>query len=180
APRVLPPISLVLATWASDYVDALTATRYVGAADSVDAHVGFNRWIGLFATACRRAVEDAAVFESRVASLQTAWRSRLGRVRANSATDLLIRALPGVPIFTIQGAAQLVGRSIPAVNDAVARMVEAKVVTQSTVGRRNRAFEASELIRAFTDLERRLASPTGDTRSSPPARRVPRRTTRNG
>ena len=30
ATRVLPPVSLVLATWASDYVDGLTATRYHG------------------------------------------------------------------------------------------------------------------------------------------------------
>jgi len=27
ATRVMPPISLVLATWATDYVDGLTATR---------------------------------------------------------------------------------------------------------------------------------------------------------
>ena len=46
---------------------------------------------------------------------------------------------------------------------------------QTTVGRRNRAFEAPELIDAFTDLERRLASPEGETRSAPPARPAPRR-----
>ena len=64
-------------------------------------------------------------------------------------------------------------------NDAIARMVGAEIVKQSTIGRRNRAFEAPELIRAFTDLERQLASPAGDTRSSPPARRVPRRSPRD-
>ncbi len=41
--------------------------------------------------------------------------------------------------------------------------------------RRNRAFEAPELIDAFTGLERRLASPEGDTRISTPARRTPHR-----
>jgi hypothetical protein len=49
------------------------------------------------------------------------------------------------------------------------------VLTQVTLGRRNRAFEARELIDAFTDLERQLASPRGDTRVAPPSRRVPRR-----
>ena len=44
-----------------------------------------------------------------------------------------------------------------------------------TIGRRNRAFEAPDLIDAFTDLERQLASPEGDTRHSPPERLVPRR-----
>jgi hypothetical protein len=43
------------------------------------------------------------------------------------------------------------------------------------MGRRNRAFEAREIVTAFTDLERRLASPTGDTRLSPPVRKTPAR-----
>ena len=39
-----------------------------------------------------------------------------------------------------------------------------------------RAFEAKDVINAFTDLERQLASPGGDTRNPPPARPVtPRR-----
>jgi hypothetical protein len=38
------------------------------------------------------------------------------------------------------------------------------------VGRRNRAFEAPDIIAAFTDLERQLASPEGDTHTSEPAR----------
>ena len=173
--RVLPPVSLVLATWADEYVAALNATRYIGSADSPKAHQGLNRWIGVFAAACRRAVADATLFEERVSALQAEWRSRLGRVRANSALDLLIRALPGAPILTIRGAADVIGRSVPAANGAVARMVEAGILSQSTVGRRNRAFEAGELIQAFTDLERQLASPTGDTRSTPPTRPVPRR-----
>ncbi len=175
APRVLPPVSLVLATWSAAYVDALTATRYVGPPDSAHAHEGLNRWMGLFAAACSRAVADVAVFEERVDRLQEKWRSRLGRIRTDSATDLLLRALPGMPVFTVRSAVQLLGRSVPAVNDAVERMVAARVVSQSTLGRRNRVFEVPELMRAFTDLERRLASPTGDTRSSPPARPVPRR-----
>jgi len=180
APRVLPPVSLVLATWSTEYIGALTATRYVGSANSPEAQASLDRWIGLFAAATKRAVDDAAVFEESVGILQEKWRRRLGGVRANSATDLLIRALPGIPVFTVQSAAQVVGRSIPAVNQAIARMVETKVISQSTIGRRNRAFEASELIRAFTDLERRLASPAGDTRSSPPARRVPPRSPKAG
>ncbi len=36
------------------------------------------------------------------------------------------------------------------------------------MGRRNRAFEAPAIIEAFTDLERQLASPEGNTRTSEP------------
>ena len=174
-PRVLPPVSLVLATWGTDYVASLTSTRYLGSPDSPEAHTGLNRWIGFFAAACRRSVGDATAFEECVAIIEQTWRTRLGRVRANSALDLLLRALPGAPILTVQSAAALIGRSVPAANGAVARLAEAKVLSQLNVGKRNRAFEAPQLIRAFADLERRLASPTGDTRVTPPARRVPRR-----
>ena len=107
--------------------------------------------------------------------MQREWRERLGHVRAGSATDLLIEALPGAPIVTVQSAAALVGRSVQAVNEAIGRLQAGGVLKQITIGRRNRAFEAEAMITAFTDLERQLASPGGDTRSSPPDRRVPRR-----
>jgi hypothetical protein len=75
----------------------------------------------------------------------------------------------------VNGAADLIGRTFQATNEAIQRLVEANVLSQVNVGRRNRAFEAPDLIRTFTDLERQLASPTGDTRSARPTRRVPRR-----
>jgi Fic family protein len=173
AVRVLPPISLILATWSQDYVAGLTATRYIGKSTSDVASAGANHWVALFATACRRAIEDAETFERRVSALQGRWRNRLGKVRAKSAADLLINALPGAPIVTVTGAADLVGRTYQATNAAIDRLVEAKILRQVNVGRRNRAFEAPELIKVFTDLERQLASPTGDTRSAAPTRLVP-------
>jgi len=173
--RALPPVSLILATWAQEYVEALTATRYVGPAASAAAREGLNRWVGLFAAAVKRAVADADGFEDGIQLLERTWRERLGRVRAKSAADLLLRKLPGAPILTVQSAAELIARSTQATNEAITRLTEAKVLSQTTLGRRNRAFEAPEVIRAFTDLERRLASPSGDTRTAPPARRVPRR-----
>jgi Fic family protein len=173
--RALPPVSLILATWAGEYVAALTATRYLGSATSRAALEGLNRWIGLFAAATKRAIADADAFEERIRLLDRAWRARLGHVRAGSAVDLLVRRLPGTPILTVRSAAEVIGRSGQATTQAIARLVEAEVLVQTTVGRRNRAFEAREVTRAFTALERQLASPTGDTRTAPPSRRVPRR-----
>jgi Fic family protein len=175
AVRVLPPISLVLATWSRDYIDGLTATRYRGSPASKVAQDGLDRWVGLFATACRRAVSDAETFETEVSDLQTQWRVRLGTVRHGSAVDLLIHALPGVPIVTVNGAADVINRTFQATNEAISRLSDADILKQVNVGRRNRAFEASELVRRFAALERRLASPAGNTGSSEPSRRVPRR-----
>jgi hypothetical protein len=62
-------------------------------------------------------------------------------------------------VLTVNGAAELIGRSFPQTNEAVVRLTEAGVLSQVSGGKRNRAFEAKETINAFTDLERQLASP---------------------
>lgn len=74
-------------------------------------------------------------------------------------SESLLQALPGAPVLTVQSAATLIGRTYPAANNAVAQHVDAGVLKQITIGRRNRAYEAPEIITAFTALERQLASP---------------------
>jgi Fic family protein len=174
-PHVLPPVSLVLATLARDYVNGLTASRYVGSPSSPEASTAVNTWTAIFAGACTRSIADASTFESRAVTLEKQWRERLGRVRANSATDLLLHRLPGAPVLTAESAATLIGRTFKPANDAIQRLVGADILQQITIGRRNRAYEAPEIIEAFTDLERQLASPEGDTRTSPPSRNAPLR-----
>jgi hypothetical protein len=98
-------------------------------------------------------------------------------VRAKSATDLLLGQLVGAPLVTVGGASEVIGRSFQATNEAIARLVGARILSPVTVGRRNRAFEARDVLALFTDLERRLATPTGDTRTARPSRRVPYRPT---
>lgn len=175
SPRVLPPVSLVLATWARTYIDGLTQFRYVGSPTSAKATEGLNTWVARFAGACTRAVADATTFEERAARLEAGWRQRLGTIRAKSATDLLLRGLPGAPILTVDSAATLIKRTFKPADGAIQRLVKAGILRQISIGRRNRAFEAPDVIEAFTALERQLASDTGDTRTSKPARRVPER-----
>jgi Fic family protein len=168
-------VSLVLATWSEGYVNGLTATRYSGDPGSQEAVEGTNRWIALFSAAVTRAVADAEQYEQRVRSIQEKWREAVGKVRSDSAVLRLIDALPGAPVLTVQSAAALVDRSNQATNEAIRQLLAAGVLEQTTIGRRNRGFEAPDLISAFTDLERQLASPASDTRSSPPSRAVPHR-----
>ncbi len=174
AVRVLPPVSLVLATWAQSYIDGLMQFRYVGSPTSTKAVKGINTWVARFAGACTRSVADAATFEARAVALEEQWRERLGAIRANSGTDRLLRKLPGAPVITVDSAATLIGRTFKPAAEAIEHLVAAGILRQVTVGRRNRAFEAPEVIAAFTALERQLPSPGGDTRTSAPARSVPR------
>lgn len=173
--RLLVPVSLILATEAQDYIHGLTMFRYDGDPESAQAHEGLNRWVAIFAASCTRAVADASAFEARSREIENAWRERVGRVRADSSVDLLLRSLPGTPILSVKSATAILGRSKPQVNDAVRRLEAVGILKQITVGRRNRAFEAREVIDAFAGLERQLASPDGDTNVSAPVRTVPAR-----
>ena len=145
----------------------------IPASSSAEAHAGLNSWIALFASACNRSVEDAGHFEERVRELQSGWRDRVGRTRRDSAVSLLIDARPAAPVLTISTAAELAGRSFQATSLAMDRLVESGMLVKISIGRRNRAFEAHELVDAFTVLERRFGSPEGDTRISTPVGRVP-------
>ena len=67
---MLPPVSLILATWAKDYAGGLEASRYHGSSTRRAAHEGTNLWIGRFAGACTRAAADATSFEHRAQRIE--------------------------------------------------------------------------------------------------------------
>jgi Fic family protein len=161
-PRFVPPISLVLATWASDYIAGLTAYRHVGVHDGPERSADAAPWLRTFATAAHRSCHDAEEYAKRIEALDTRWRGQLGRVRANSAADLLLVVLPGVPVITVETAAQLIGRSEMRTGEAINRLEAVGVLRQRNVGRqRYRVFEAADVVELFTGLERALASPIG-------------------
>ena len=171
--RTLVPVSLILATHAQDYVAALQSARYEGPPDSPQALKSTNEWVGLFAGACSRAVADAESFERRVEALRMEWRARLGSMRADASALALLDRLPATPIVTVRSVQQALGVSYNAANSAITALESAGILTKTRAGRRNRAFEARELVDALTDLERQMASPDSDTRISEPVREVP-------
>jgi len=173
APSWCPPVSLVLATLKDDYIRMLDRFHSEAPLDSPEAAAGIDEWVSFFARACTRSVQDAMLFEERVSALQADWRERLAPVRRGSSVDLLIEALPRTAILTVNQAARILNRSFTAANAAVEELVKAKVLKQVSIGKRNRAFESPEVIAAFTQLERRLASPAGDTHAAAPVRPVP-------
>jgi Fic family protein len=170
ATHVVPPVSLVLATRANEYVEALDATRR-----DTDPHEALLAWTELFLAATGRACRDADHFAMELVALEERARVAAAPVRRGSATDLLIDALPALPVFTAKTAAEHLGRSRVAVNEAISRLERAGVIAKITLGRRNRAFEAVGLFEAFTGFERVLASPDVNTYNSPPVRDVPAR-----
>ncbi len=72
-------------------------------------------------------------------------------------------ALPEAPILTTSVAADLIGRSLRATNQAMDQLVRVGILVQTTVGWRNRAFEGPEFIDAVAAFEGGLPNPEGDT-----------------
>ena len=176
SPAFVPPISLVLATWSADYISGLTAFRHLDPANSPERSNAAHTWIRTFAGATLRACHDAQAYASRIDDLVENWRDSLGTTRKGSAVGLLLNVLPGVPLITVDSAAQMIDRSRVAAGSAINRLTEAGIITQRNIGRqRYRIFEAPAVLELFTSLERALASPTGDTATASPVRPVPRR-----
>jgi methyl-accepting chemotaxis protein len=106
--------------------------------------------------ACRRAVDDAVAFEERVSELEASWRGRLGSVRRDSSADRLLRVIAGVPILTVASAAELIGRSTQATNEAVEKIIEVQQAIETladsveVLGRRS--IEIGDIVDVITSI----------------------------
>jgi len=173
AVKTTPPISLILATRTEGYVSSLNATRVASTPPPSAAMNALDAWIAFFAVAAKRACADAMSFETRVEDITASWKVCVGPVRSDSSVLALLSILPEMPVLSVRSAAERLHRTFAAVNEAMSVLVAVGILTQSATMRRNRVFEARELVDAFTMLERRLASPAGDTKVSKPERKVP-------
>ena len=174
APRMVPPVSLVLATDRQRYIDNLAAYRTTDGPGGRTVDEAMSEWVAYFADACVVACERAQVFEARIDELRRSWRDAV-RPRANSAADLLLDVLPSTPVVSVESAARLTGRSREAARNAIAVLVDAGILYQSAKNRKSNIYSAREVLEAFTAYERALAVPGGDTATGRLARRVPQR-----
>jgi Fic family protein len=171
-PRVVPPVSLVLATMAREYAKELMLFRYSGEPNGDTALQSLNSWMSFFADCTLRASRDAVLFEQRIADLKKEWAERLD-AKATATSKLMLDAIVGQPLFVAKDMVSALGKSLPTINATIGRLVEAEIVKQVNAGKRNRVFEATEVLSIFTGFERSLASPANDTAIEKPARPVP-------
>ncbi|GAA3341433.1 Fic family protein [Curtobacterium pusillum] len=168
-----PPVSLVLATRASEYESALQRYRSTDEPDSEPGRAAVDQFVRLFADAMAEVVDRMDQFEKELEAIRDTWRGALAGVRSDSAAWGVLDVAPRMPVLTMHTFAAATGKSEQAANTALRLLVERGILVQRSVGRRNRVFEADAVIGALALLERRLASPAGDTAQEPPVRRVP-------
>ena len=160
APRLVPPISVILATNRARYVDGLTAFR-VGDVES---------WLLLFAHVLEESAVASRSLGARLTEMRADWTAR-ARPRAGSAAERLLAALPGSPVLSVRSAAKLVGVSYPAANQGIERLEAAGILVPVREDwRRNRLWSAPEVLALLDDFDAAVATPT---RASEPGRPRP-------
>jgi Fic family protein len=147
APRLAPPISVVLATNATRYIAGLTDFR----SGNVDD------WIGGFSDATTQAVRDTDGLRLQINALLEELIERAGSPRIDSVARKIILGLPRQPIVSAEVAAGAYSVSPTAARAALNRLEEAAVLVPTRVGRRrDREWISDELFRVLDAFEHDL------------------------
>lgn len=147
APAVVPPISLILAASAEDYVRGLGAWRG-------DEPVA---WCLFFAGVVITSVREARRLASMVERLRADWLARAGNPRRDSSARRLIEQLPAEPIVSVARAMEITDTSRPASDRAIVTLERAGVLRPLGNRRRNRQWETREVFDLLDRFERELA-----------------------
>lgn len=147
--RVVPPVSVVLAANASRYVEGLTAFR----------GEDLTGWCQMFADALTVSAGRAVDLGAQIRALKVEWFERAGRPNKGSTARRLIDGLVGHPVVSLETTEELLGVSNEAARLALARLEEAGVVRQVTLGKRNRAWASIEVFDLLDEFDAATRNP---------------------
>lgn len=135
---VTVPVSAGLLGDVPGYFRALTAYRAGDARPIVEA----------LSEAAFAAVGNGRQLESDILGIAESWDDRV-RARRDSSVHGLKRLLLRQPVITLGVVARELGVSEPAARASVEKLVESGILTQSSAGRRNRHWQATEVLAAL-------------------------------
>jgi Fic family protein len=145
ASRTLVPVSLVLAAYGDHYIQGL-----------VDFREGrVDEWCGMFASAAKLAMDGAGRFEERLATMVTRWRLE-AQARPGSHLWRACEQTTITPVFTVASLRDELRSSTTAATEVVERLERIGIVTQVSLGKRNRVYLNRAALRLLDDFERDL------------------------
>jgi Fic family protein len=146
-PRVVPPISVALATNATRYIAGLTDFRE-GRTDD---------WIGRFADSVALAAQSTEHLRDQIGTLLNTLIERAGTPRVDSVARKIVLGLPEQPIVSAQVASTTYGVTPTAARTALNRLQACEVLVPTRVGRRrNREWISDELFHLLDAFEHDL------------------------
>ncbi len=148
------PISTALAGRRSWYFAALNRTRPECPADDMRRSLAVDPWVLLLAGASIDAVRYAGAAIEHLRDVRDGWSRRLtdAGVRAGSAAVRLLDVLPERPILDAPTIAARLGVDASTARRSIERLVAVGALRQRGGGRRNRVFEAPDVLGAFGPL----------------------------
>ena len=152
--NVTVPISAGLLGDMKRYFDALTAYRSGDVRPIIET----------LADAAFAAVRNGRRLAADIAAIGMRWDAGI-RARSDSSVHALRHLLLRQPVVTIALVAAELGVSFPTAEASVQKLVDVGVLAQSRAGRRNRSFEAVEVLAALDDFAARARRPRYGTHS---------------
>ena len=148
------PVSLTLVHSRHTYIDALNAGRSLDDVRSPQRSTALAGWINLLADAVRSAAEATTLIATEVALIRRYCEDLLASrtTRTSGTTDALLKMLTTHPMLTVNSAATLLGANPRSAARAIQRLCDATIVTPADSSKRNRIYQATDIISLYEDL----------------------------
>jgi len=146
--RLLIPLMLAAEGFSPLYVSGplyRNRQEYFDTLLDVQLRSRWDDWISFFTQAVLIACDESMDLATQLVALREDWNARVADRRADSASRKLAALLIGTPVLTANQAKTLLGVSFPTANNAIANLVDLRILT-GTERRRNRVFIAHEAI----------------------------------
>ena len=136
------------------YIGALNAGRTLGDAHSPQRSAALVNWINLLADAAR----NAALYIGDIAGQVTLIRRYCADLlashtkRHSETTTGLLDTLTAHPMLTVNRAAALLGANTRSAARAIQRLCDATILAQADTNKRNRIYQATDVINLYEDL----------------------------
>jgi Fic family protein len=124
---------------------------------ALDAYRAGNpiKIIDVFARAALLAVSNGRKLAAELEAVRMQWQSQI-QTRSDSGANLLLDSLLGQPVITNARAMELLGRTAANAQAAIDKLVEAHVLTQQGTARRNRVWQANDVLEALDNFASRI------------------------
>ncbi|KJC64288.1 Fic family protein [Agreia bicolorata] len=139
--NVTVPVSAGLLGDTEGYVSALTAYRAGDVRPIIEA----------LSEAAFAAIANGHSLQRDITAIAAQWNGGI-RARSDSSVHRLMLFLLRQPVVTLKIVARELGVSGQAADTSVRKLVEAGILTQSSAGRRNRYWQATDILTALDDF----------------------------
>lgn len=144
--HIIPCIGSPLASNFERYVHLLMPYRFSRDIDFQDLDTAYERWIRCCIDDLKQTVRIVKLYMDGVKNIIDSYQAHVGPYKKGSTLDVLMRELPGLPVVDARVVGELTGKGFTASTEAITRLTNAGVLRQVGKDRRNRWYEATEIV----------------------------------